>query len=101
MRPDQSPPAEIGRYRLGRLLGQGASGRVHSATHPRPSGGSRQVALKLQSTASGLLREARMASNLRHRNIVDVYEVGEHDGWSFCAMELCAGGSLQTHQIHV
>lgn len=84
----------VGRYRLGRFLGRGAAGLVYEATQVLPSGGIRRVALKLQETTDGLVREARVTSNLRHRNIVDVYEVGEADTWAFCAMELCDGGSL-------
>ncbi len=90
------PPTSqsVGRYQLGRFLGRGAAGLVYEATQVLPSGGMRRVALKLQKTTKGLLREARVTSNLRHQNIVDVYEVGEADGRAFCAMELCDGGSL-------
>src|SRR5262249_45725494 len=31
---------------------------------------------------------------LSHPNIVQVYEVGEHDGLPYIALEYCAGGSL-------
>jgi predicted ATPase len=87
----------LGRYRLLRRLGGGAFGEVFEASVDGPLG-ERRVALKvLRRGGEGLLREARVAALLRHRHLVDVYEV-DHDGdrW-FCAMELCALGSLADH----
>jgi hypothetical protein len=39
-------------------------------------------------------REAEAAARLQHPNVVQVYEVGEHQGLPFCALEFCAGGNL-------
>jgi prepilin-type processing-associated H-X9-DG protein len=41
------------------------------------------------------LREAEAAAALRHANIVQVYDMGEHDGRPFFTMELVEGGNLQ------
>jgi serine/threonine protein kinase len=38
--------------------------------------------------------EAHAIARLQHPNIVQVYEVGEHEGKPFLALEFCAGGSL-------
>ena len=86
-----------GRYRLERLLGAGASGRVFLAVDEIAG---RSVALKMffASGARGgaayerFVREARLASTLRHPSLVEVYDVSVDRG--FLAMEYLPGGSL-------
>jgi serine/threonine-protein kinase len=86
-----------GRYRIDRLLGAGASGRVFLATDEIAG---RPVALKMffASSARGgqayerFVREARLASTLRHPSLVEVYDVSVERG--FLVMEYLAGGSL-------
>jgi len=86
-----------GRYRLDRLLGAGASGRVFLATDEIAG---RQVAVKMFFAAGArggmayerFVREARLASTLRHPSIVEVYDVSVERG--FLVMEYLAGGSL-------
>ncbi len=85
------------RYRLERLLGAGASGRVFLATDEVAG---RQVAIKMffASGARGgqayerFAREARLASTLRHPSLVEVYDVSVERG--FLVMEYLPGGSL-------
>src|SRR5207248_3081237 len=38
--------------------------------------------------------EARTVARLHHPNIVQIFDVGEHQGLPYCALELCRGGSL-------
>ena len=41
--------------------------------------------------------ETQAAARMKHANIVQVYEVGEHEGRPYFAMELVEGGSLDKH----
>jgi non-specific serine/threonine protein kinase len=95
-------PTRIGRYRLGRTLGKGGTGRVYEATLEGPGGFEKRVALKVfdarkakvQSTRDQMFREARLGALLRHPNLVDTYELGEADGYLFIAMELVDGPTV-------
>ncbi len=86
-----------GRYRLDRLLGAGGSGRVFLATDEIAG---RQVAIKMFFAAGArggaayerFVREARLASTLRHPSLVEVYDVSVERG--FLVMEFLPGGSL-------
>src|SRR5580704_7512444 len=86
-----------GKYSLSRLLGQGAMGEVWAAVNEATGG---EVALKLlsrpgQEMRHRLLREARACGRLRHRNVIDVHDVGvTEDGEPFLVMERLAGETL-------
>jgi tetratricopeptide (TPR) repeat protein len=87
-----------GRYRIERVLGAGASGRVFLATDEVAG---RSVAIKMFFAAGArggaayerFVREARLASTLRHPSLVEVYDVSVERG--FLVMEYLPGGSLQ------
>jgi serine/threonine-protein kinase len=92
-------PARIGRYRILGLLGRGAMGVVYRG---RDDGLDRDVAVKVMALADDtpegrdrFLREARSAARLQHPNIVTLYELGDHEGAPFMAMELLEGVDLQ------
>ena len=44
-----------------------------------------------------LLRELRIAKKLRHPNVIDIYDMVEHDGIGYLAMEYMDGGNLRQH----
>jgi serine/threonine protein kinase len=80
-------------------LGRAAMGVVYQARQAKPN---RLVALKLilaggHASEADLARfatEAEAIARLQHPNIVQVHEVGAHDGQPFFSLEFCAGGSL-------
>jgi serine/threonine-protein kinase len=92
--------ASIGKYEVLRLLGSGAMGNVYEARDPVLE---RRVAVKVLAPELArqtdlrerFLREAQAAGRLRHRNIVQVYDVGESNGRQFLAMEFVAGSDLE------
>src|SRR5262249_47237672 len=81
-------------------LGRGGMGVVYRARQVKAH---RIVALKMilsgaHASASDLKRfqiEAEAVARLQHPNIVQVYEVGEHEGRPFFSLEFCPGGSLE------
>ena len=93
-------PAQIGRFRVLERLGHGAMGVVYRA---RDDSLERDVALKVMSMGLGadpdararFKREAQAAARLQHPNIVTIYELGEHEGSPYMAMELLEGLDLQ------
>ena len=90
------------RYLVEQLLGEGGMGQVYSALDTRLH---RRVALKvLRPEAASepgsegparMLREARAAATLDHPNAVAIYDVGEHEGVPYIAMELVEGRPLR------
>ncbi|MFN0245340.1 MAG: serine/threonine-protein kinase [Kofleriaceae bacterium] len=84
----------LGRYELTERIGAGAMSVVYAAHDPKLE---RNVALKLLNDASAsarLVREGQALARLAHPNVVAVYDVGEHDGTVFIAMELVDGVTL-------
>ena len=89
-------PEAIDRYRVRERLGQGGMGALFLALDPAID---RLVAIKVlrvdnPDVRERFQREARLAARLQHPNIVTVYDVGEHDGQPFIAMEYIPGETL-------
>lgn len=87
----------VDRYELREQLGAGASGAVYRA-HDRVLGRELAVKWMLQlptpEDARRFRREATLASGFRHPDVIEVFDVGEHDGKPYLAMELVASPSL-------
>ena len=86
-----------GRYALDAPIGVGGTATVWRATHLRLH---QPVAVKfLRDPADPALRErfmheAQTAAAVRHRHVVEVIDVGVHEGWIYLVMELLTGESL-------
>lgn len=96
--------AVVGRYVVLSKLGAGGMGVVFAAYDPELD---RKIALKLlhprlaascspitNEPRTRLLREAQALAKLAHPNIVAIYDVGEHEGTVWLAMELVDGETL-------
>jgi eukaryotic-like serine/threonine-protein kinase len=89
-------PAVSGYEVLG-LLGEGGMGVVYRARQVTLD---RLVALKLLrgGSSKGLARfraEALAVARLQHPHVVQIFEIGEHQGQPYLALELLEGGSLE------
>lgn len=92
-------PSRVGKYDVEKYLG-GSMARVYRA---EDSVLGRRVALKILSesgiadpeTRQRFLQEARVASSIRHENIVGVYDFGEDQGQPYIVMEFVEGESLR------
>lgn len=90
----------LGPYLVEARLGQGGMGVVYVAIDTRVS---RRVALKVllpklagaEHSRRLLLREAKAAAAINHPNVASVYELGEHEGVAYLAMELISGARLR------
>jgi eukaryotic-like serine/threonine-protein kinase len=88
-----------GRYRTEEVLGRGGMASVYLA---RDGELDRPVAVKVLAEhladtpgfRERFLREAKLAAQLSHPNIVQVFDVGEEDGRPFIVMECVEGSTL-------
>src|SRR5262245_45884365 len=94
----QSIPRLIGRYEIQRAIGTGGMGDLYLARDPMID---RLLAIKLlreginsPELLERFSREARSAGRLHHPNIVTIFDVGEHEGRPFIAMEFVQGETL-------
>jgi eukaryotic-like serine/threonine-protein kinase len=96
---------KIGKYTIHGEIGKGGMGIVYRGSDPYIG---RTVAIKtvrldILRQESGrdealkrFLREAQAAGRLSHPNIVTIYDVGEHEGLIYIAMEYIDGCSLES-----
>jgi tetratricopeptide (TPR) repeat protein/tRNA A-37 threonylcarbamoyl transferase component Bud32 len=98
-RPGLRRAVDVEGYEILGELGRGGMGVVYKARHLKLN---RIVALKMiraggQAGREELMRfriEAEAVARMQHPNIVQVFEVGEHEGQPFFSLEFVDGGSL-------
>jgi tRNA A-37 threonylcarbamoyl transferase component Bud32/tetratricopeptide (TPR) repeat protein len=102
--PASEQPLIDGRYRIEQTLGRGAMGVVYRVWDERLR---RRVALKVVRQAPGisiarmqarLEREALALAKIDHPNVVQVYDVGAHEGSTYVAMQYVPGKTLRHWQ---
>jgi len=105
-------PSRIGDYDILEVIGMGGMGVVYKARDRRldrvvalkvlPFGTMDQVRRLLLSGAASIEQqqlarfqtEARAVARLQHPNIVQIYDIGEHEGRPYVALEFISAGSL-------
>src|SRR5260370_24532942 len=95
---------KLGRYEIRSQIGAGGMGEVYLAEDTKLD---RKVALKIlpadvasnRDRMERFIREAKSAAALSHPNIAQIFEIGEHDGTHFIAMEYVEGITLR-EEIH-
>lgn len=101
--PGRLLPHRLGRYELFDHIGRGGMADIYRARMDTALGGSRQVVIKevLPELADNarfaelLIDEAKLASRLSHQSIVQVEDLGRHDGVLYIAMEYVEGLDLR------
>jgi serine/threonine protein kinase/CHASE3 domain sensor protein len=91
--------ASVPGYEIEKELGRGGMGVVYQARQLNPR---RRVALKMllggehaDPRHRALFQaEAEVVAALQHPNVVQIFEVGQHQGLPFLALEFCPGESL-------
>ncbi|HVZ31490.1 MAG TPA: serine/threonine-protein kinase, partial [Polyangiaceae bacterium] len=95
-----APGSRFGEYTIGACIGEGGMARVYAA---ELTGLKRPVALKVlidgqnseHSAHERFLREACIAAAIKHPNVVNIFDVGVHQGTPYLVMDLLEGIDLE------
>jgi serine/threonine-protein kinase len=92
----------LGKYRIVRKVGEGGMAFIYQAFSQGAGGFERPVVIKVirpelarnREMVNQFVREASVGANLDHPNIVNVFDLGEHEGMLYIIMEYVAGRDL-------
>lgn len=99
---------QVSNYKILSLIGKGGMGEVYKAQHVHlETLAAIKILVKNLETDIGLIksfiREARTAAQIKHNNVVEVYDVGETDAYWYLIMEYVPGIDcaklIRTHRI--
>lgn len=101
--PSEMEGEQLGKYHLKRHLATGGMAEIYLAEQLGPEGFAKEIVIKRilphlardRNFTAMFLDEARLAANLNHPNIGQIYELGEVEGNYFIAMEFIDGASLE------
>ena len=93
-----APGTKLGHFEVQEFIGQGAMGVVYRAYHAQLA---RTGAVKVMQaiapdvdSVARFRREAQAIAQMRHPNILNVYDYGEYEGTPYMIVEFVPGGSL-------
>ncbi|MEM1008698.1 MAG: serine/threonine-protein kinase, partial [Myxococcota bacterium] len=95
---------QIGKYLLLKKIATGGMAELHLAEQSGPGGFKKRLVLKRilphllgdENFLKMFQDEARVAAMMNHPNIVQIFDLGEHDGTYYIAMEYVAGFNLRS-----
>ncbi len=99
-----SPKKYIGKYELIEEIGRGGMGIVYKGVDPYMGRPLAIKTIRLDSIIADkdfdkwkqrIIEEAKLTGNLKHQNIITIYDAGEDSGNFFIAMEYIEGQSLR------
>ncbi len=101
--PRMDKPTPYGRYELLEPIGVGGMAEVYRARLPGVAGFEKPVVIKrLQAKFRNdprfkrmFVEEAKLASQVQHKNVVQVFELGHHDGELYMVLEYIPGTDLK------
>ena len=96
---NKAPESSNEFYRIGKVLGRGAFGKVNLTVHRLCD---EMVAIKSihkeflndEASKNKVMKEVRILSKIRHKNIVQLLDTFETNKHIIFVMELCSGGDL-------
>ncbi len=113
-KPDKKPvpednPNEVGDYVLLGLIARGGMAEIYKAKKKGVKGFEKVIAIKKILSGYGeddkyiemLVDEAKIAAELSHPNIVQIYDLGRKDNYYFIAMEYVLGKDLREIQTRL